>query len=95
MDSVPPLEIINEEKEYKVEEITKYRKQGCGIQFFIHWKEYKNEYDQWISETGLTYVKEVIKDYWTRVLSQTYKRKGWTSNQHLESSTDNEKSSYQ
>jgi len=51
MDSVPPLEIINEEKEYK------------------------NEHDQWTSETGLTYVKEVIKDYWTRVLSQTYKRK--------------------
>jgi len=46
MDSVPSLEIINEEKEYKVEEIRKHRKQGCGIQFFIHWKEYKNEHDQ-------------------------------------------------
>jgi len=28
MDSAPPLEIINEEKEYEVEEIRNYGKQG-------------------------------------------------------------------
>ena len=46
MDPVPSLEIINKEKEYEVEEVRNYRKQGCGIQFLIHWKRYGNEYDQ-------------------------------------------------
>jgi len=36
IDSVPLPEIINKEKEYKIEEIRNYRKQGCCIQFLVH-----------------------------------------------------------
>jgi len=46
MDSIPLLEIINEEEEYKVEEIKNYRKQEHSTQFLVHWKEYGNEHDQ-------------------------------------------------
>ena len=45
MDSVPPLEIINEEEEYKVEEIRNYRKQGHSMQFLVYWKGYGNKHD--------------------------------------------------
>jgi len=31
MDPAPLLDIINEEKEYEVEEIRNYRKQDCNI----------------------------------------------------------------
>ena len=31
-------------------------------------KDYENKHDQCISETELLYTKEVIKDYWTRIL---------------------------
>jgi len=31
MDPVPPLDIINEEEEYEVEELQNYRKQGYSI----------------------------------------------------------------
>ena len=31
MDPVPPLDIINEEEEYKVEELQNYRKQGYSM----------------------------------------------------------------
>ena len=36
MDSVPQPTIINEEEEYKVEEVRKYRKQGQGTQYLVH-----------------------------------------------------------
>ena len=69
-DPVPLLTIINEEKEYKVEEVRKHRKQKRGTQYLVHWKGYGDEHDQWIAETGLSYAKGVIEDYWTRYSSQ-------------------------
>jgi len=35
--------IINEEEEYKVEEIQKHRKRGKGTQYLIHWKSYRDK----------------------------------------------------
>jgi len=63
MEPPPPPDIINEEKEYKVKEMKNHKKQECGIQFLVYWKEYSNKHDYWISETGLLYAKEVIEDY--------------------------------
>jgi len=70
MEPVPPPIIINEEEEYKFEKVRKHRKQGWRTQYPVHWKEYGDEYDQWIAKTGLPHAKEVIEDYWTRILSQ-------------------------
>ena len=67
---VPPPMIINDKEEYKVEEVRKYRKQGRGMQYLVHWKGYGDEHNQWIAETGLPHTKEVIKDYWMRYSSQ-------------------------
>ena len=53
--------IINKE-----EEVRKHRKWGRKTQYLIHWKEYGDEHNQWIRETGLPHVKEVIEDYWAR-----------------------------
>ena len=36
MEPAPPLDIIDEEKEYEVEEIRKHQKKGRGTQFLIH-----------------------------------------------------------
>ena len=55
--------IINEEEEYKVEEVRKHRKRGRGMQYLVHWKGYRDKHDQWIAETGLPYAKEAIEDY--------------------------------
>ena len=46
IELVPLLDIINEEEEYKVEEIRKYQKQGRETQLLVHWKEYRDEHDQ-------------------------------------------------
>jgi len=70
MELASPLDIINEEEKYKVEEVRNHRKWGCDIQFLVHWKGYSNKHDQWISETGLLHTKEAIEDYWTRVSNQ-------------------------
>jgi len=45
MKLAPLPTIINEEEEYKVEEIQKHRKQGRGMQYLVHWKGYGNEHD--------------------------------------------------
>jgi len=36
MEPTLPLNIVNEEEEYKVEEIRNHRKQECSIQFLVH-----------------------------------------------------------
>ena len=53
----PPPIIINEEEEYKVEEVRKYRKHGRGTQYLVHWKGYGDKHNQWISEMGLSHTK--------------------------------------
>ena len=50
MDSVPSPNIINEEKEYEVEEVQNHRKQEHSIQFLVYWKGYGNKHNQWIVE---------------------------------------------
>ena len=62
-DPTPPPMIINEEEEYKVEEVRKHRKCGRETQYLIHWKGYGDEHDQWIAKMGLPYTKEMIEDY--------------------------------
>jgi len=57
------LTIVNEEEEYEVKEIRKHRKQDRRMQYLVHWKDYGDEYDQWITESGLPYVREAIEDY--------------------------------
>jgi len=70
MDTASPLDIINREEEYEVEEVRNHREQGCSIQFLVYWKGYENKHDQWIFETRLPHAKEVIEHYWTRILGQ-------------------------
>ena len=62
-DPTPLPMIINEEEEYEVEEVRKHRKPGRGIHYLVHWKDYGDEYNQWIAEIGLPHAKEAIKDY--------------------------------
>ena len=69
-EPVPPPMIINEEEKYEIEEVRKHRKRGRGTQYLVHWKDYRDEHDQWIAETGLPHAREAIEDYWTRCLSQ-------------------------
>ena len=69
MEPAPLPTIINEEEEYKIEEVWKHRKQDKGTQYLVYWKGYRDEHDQWITESGLPYAKETIKDYWMRCLS--------------------------
>ena len=46
MEPAPLPTIINEEEEYKVEEVRKHRKRGKGTQYLVHWKGYGDEHDQ-------------------------------------------------
>ena len=39
------------------------------MQYLVHWKSYRDEYDQWIAEMGLSHTKEAIEDYWARCSS--------------------------
>ena len=69
MEPAPPLDIIDEEEEYEVEEIRKHQKKGRGTQFLIHWKGYGDEYNQQIVGSGLPHAKGMIEDYWARISS--------------------------
>jgi len=45
IELVPSPIIINEEEEYKVKEVQKYRKQDKETQYLVHWKGYKSEHN--------------------------------------------------
>ena len=62
-EPTPLSMIINEEEEYKVEEVRKHRKHGRGMQYLVHLKGYRDEHDQWIAETGLPHARKAIEDY--------------------------------
>ena len=64
METAPLPEIINEEEEYKVEEVQNHRKQERCTQFLVYQKDYGNKHNQWIVKMGLQHAKEVIQDYW-------------------------------
>jgi len=70
MDLVSLLIIINEKEEYEVEEVLKHRKQERETKYLVYWKGYGDEHNQWIAETVLSYAKEVIEDYWSKILSR-------------------------
>ena len=70
MKMAPPPDIINKKEEYEVKEIRKYWKWRQETQFLVYWKDYGNEHDQWIMETGLPHAKKMIEDYWARISSQ-------------------------
>jgi len=42
----------------------------------VHWKSYEDEHDQWIVETGLSHVKEMIEDYGQEFQVKIYKKRG-------------------
>ena len=44
-EPAPLPTIINEEEEYKVEEVRKHKKQGRRIQYLMYWKGYRNEHN--------------------------------------------------
>ena len=67
-DPAPPPVIINEEEEYEVEEVWKYRTREWETQYLVYWKGYGDKHDQWIAESGLPHAKQAIEDYWTRYL---------------------------
>ena len=69
-DPASPSMIINEEEEYEVKEVRKYRTRGRRTQYLIHWKGYRDEHDQWIAESGLPHARQAIEDYWTRYSSR-------------------------
>jgi len=69
-EPAPPPMIINEEEEYEVEKVRKHRKQRKGTQYLVHWKGYRDEYNQWIVESGLPHARQAIEDYWMRYLSR-------------------------
>ena len=69
-EPAPPPVIINEEEEYKVEEVRRHRTQGQSMQYLVHWKGYGDEHDQWIAASGLPHAKKAIEDYWTRYSSR-------------------------
>ena len=63
MELIPLLVIINEEEEYEVKEVRKHRKWDKRTQYLVHWKGYRDEYDQWIAESELPHAKKVIEYY--------------------------------
>ena len=46
MELALPPDIVNEEEEYKMDEIRKHQKKRRGTQFLVYWKGYGDEHNQ-------------------------------------------------
>jgi hypothetical protein len=64
---MPPLpDIIEEEEEYKIEEICRHRRKGRGTQYLVHWKGYGNEDNTWLPWSSLGNAEELLSEYLKR-----------------------------
>jgi hypothetical protein len=63
----PPLDLIDGEKEYKVERILDMKQKGRGrkTHYLIKWKGYPTSDNSWEIEDNVN-TKELIKEYQTR-----------------------------
>lgn len=59
----PPPDIINKEEEWEVKMILRYRKQGQGYQYLVHFKGYPMSEDQYLLEKNLTNMKTLLNKY--------------------------------
>jgi hypothetical protein len=57
----PPPKLVDEQEEYKVEEVWgKHREKG-KTQFLVHWKGYPNEDDTWEDEGNLRHARHTVR----------------------------------
>ena len=65
---MPPPDIIDGEEEWEVEKILKSRRTGRNkkLQFFVRWKGYGPEEDNWEPADNLEHAQEVIKEFYTQ-----------------------------
>ena len=59
----PPLVVIEEEVEYKVEKILSKRKQYRKKEYLVCWKGYTAEEDTWEKAGNLENTQEVLRNY--------------------------------
>jgi hypothetical protein len=60
---LPPPDIVEEEEEYKIEEIHGHRRKGRGTQYLVHWKGYGNEDNTWLPQSSLGNAEELLSEY--------------------------------
>ncbi len=64
---LPPLKLINEKEEYKIEKILKKQCRKDELWYKVKWIGYSSKYDQWISEQDLDDTSELCEMYDVRV----------------------------
>src|ERR1700731_595505 len=71
-DERPPPELIDEHKQYGVEEILKSRKCGCGIQYLVKWEGYPHEDNTWETKKNLDKAQEAITNFHKKYPNATH-----------------------
>ena len=63
----PPPDLIEDEKEYEVDQILDSRKYGRGsaLQYLVQWKGYPDSDNQWVAKRDL-FAPQLIKDFHQR-----------------------------
>ena len=59
----PPVELLEEEETYKVENILKHRRQGQGYQYYIKWKGYPITKATWENESAFSNNGDMLEQY--------------------------------
>ena len=59
----PPPDLIEGEKEYKVEAIIRHKKKGRGFHYLVKWSGYPTSENSWEPEGNLTHAKETLSEY--------------------------------
>ncbi len=51
------------DEEYKVESVIGHRKRGGRLEFLVRWKNYRPQFDTWVTATDLKNVPEILRMY--------------------------------
>src|ERR1700731_2223797 len=71
-DERPPPELINDHEQYRVEEILKSRKRGCGIQYLVKWEGYPHEDNTWEPKKNLAKAPKAIVEFHKKYPNATH-----------------------
>ena len=59
----PPLTIVEQEEEHKIEEIVDSRKHHGKLEYLVHWRGYPREEHEWKKTSELKHAQDAIKEF--------------------------------
>ncbi len=71
MELLPPPELVEDEKEWEVEEVIGKKKIKGVVSYMVRWKGWSVDYNEWVKESDMSHMESLQHEF-----EQRQKKKG-------------------